>query len=84
MSGAPSLAVYLGNKEAVPVDARVTTALGSTSVSALAAGAAKYLTYAGRGAALRGGTASVVASKTVDGRKHSTRYQVAYDAVSGK
>ncbi len=84
VNGAPSLAVYVANKEAVPVDAKVTSVLGSTSVSALAAGAAKYLTYAGHGPVLGAGKASVVTTKTVGGKKHSTTYEVAYDAVSCK
>jgi hypothetical protein len=82
INGAPSLAVYVANKEAVPVDTRVSSALGSSSVSALAAGAARYFTYAGHRTALAVGQASVVATKTVSGEKHSTRYEVGYDGVS--
>ncbi|PPF89571.1 hypothetical protein C5B96_01435 [Subtercola sp. Z020] len=82
INGAPSLAVYVMNKEAVKVDARVTTGLGEVKVSGLAPGASKYLTFAGTGTELAAGTGTVATYKYVNGKGYYTVYQLAYAGVS--
>lgn len=44
-SGTTVLAVYVLNKESVPISARITTGIGEQSITALAAGAPQYLSF---------------------------------------
>ncbi|MEU1970806.1 ThuA domain-containing protein [Microbacterium sp. NPDC019599] len=81
VNGKPSLAVYVLNKESVTVTAAVTTAYGTQSVT-LAAGKAAYLTFTTTGTSMPADTASIVATKTVNGAPVSTTYQAGYTTIT--
>lgn len=82
VSGKPVLAVYVLNKESVPVSARVTTTVGEQTITDLAAGAPQYLTFPGTTLSLPAGTATIAATKTVNGTQYSTSYEAGYTAVN--
>jgi hypothetical protein len=82
VNGAPSLAVYVANKESVKVDARITTALGEVKVSGLEPGAAKYVTFPGSGTDLAAGTGTVATYKWVNGKGYYTVYSIGYQGVT--
>lgn len=81
-SGKPVLAVYVLNKESVPVTARVTTSLGEQNIAELAAGAPQYLTFPSPADALPAGMTTIVASKTVNAVTSTSSYEAAYTAVN--
>jgi len=82
VNGAPSLAVYVANKEPVKVDARITTDLGEVKVSGLTPGAAKYVTFPGTGRDLASGSGKVATYTYVDGTAHYTVHEIAYQGVT--
>ncbi|MDR6144022.1 hypothetical protein QE375_003576 [Microbacterium foliorum] len=81
VSAKPSVAVYVLNKESVPVEAAVSTASGTKSVT-LAAGKTAYLTFATDASSIDAGAATLVVTKKVSESPVSTTYQAGYAAVN--
>lgn len=78
----PSLAVYVLNKESIPVNLVITTPFGNRTVTGLAAGAATYQTLTPTDVSVAAGIANIAATKTINGNSVNTTYEAGYLPVS--
>lgn len=82
ISGKPALAVYVANKEAGKVDARITSDFGEKKVNRIKPGAASHEVFKAPGASIDDGTARVATYKWVDGVGYYSTYEAAYAGIT--
>jgi hypothetical protein len=82
VAGTVHVAVRAVNAADVPVDVVLTTDHGSREVAGVEPGDSAYQSFATRAAAVPEGTASVVATGTVDGSDATVRHDLALAALS--
>lgn len=82
VAGTAHVAVRAVNGADVPVDVVLTTEHGSREVTGVEPGDSAYQSFATRAASVPEGTASVVATGTVDGSEVTVRHDLTVDALS--
>ncbi|MFD2796074.1 Ig-like domain-containing protein [Promicromonospora vindobonensis] len=82
VAGSVHVAVRAVNAADVPVDVALTTEYGSRDVTGVEPGESAYQSFATRAAAVAEGTASVVATGTVDGEEVTVRHDLTHAALS--